>query len=107
MDIPTWNEFSAFGGMLIGPEVYDSWTTDNLSFLTPALVRKGNYRRINARSQVLAFLKEVNDHPTMYGITGTNHVEGVHCLFICGQVSSPELANQGRLEPANFALSCL
>lgn len=79
METPNWNRFSAFGGILNGPEVFEAWTMDNVSFLTPALVEKGNYRRNSARSQVLAFLKEVNDCPAMYGITEIDHVKGVHC----------------------------
>lgn len=81
MDILNWSGFSAFGGMLNGSEVWDAWTTHNVSFLTPAFVRNGNYLRNNARLQVMAFLKEVKDDPIIYGITGTDHVEGVHCLY--------------------------
>lgn len=43
MDKPNWSEFSAFGGMLNGPEVWDTWTIHNVSLLTPARVKKGNY----------------------------------------------------------------
>lgn len=81
MDLSNWNRFRAFGGMLNGKESYDAWTIYNVSFLTQALVKKGSNCRKNALLQILAFLEQVNECPTMYGITGIHHLEGVQCLY--------------------------
>ncbi|MCJ1344454.1 hypothetical protein MMC31_002657 [Peltigera leucophlebia] len=56
---PDWNNFTLFGGQLIGPDVFNTWNT----------------------KRALDFLRDVKDKPEDHGITGEDHINGVQDTY--------------------------
>lgn len=84
---PDWNNFTLFGGQLIGPDVFNTWNTKTVSLCRPFV--ENIYINKTFMIQALDFLRDVKDKPEDHGITGEDHINGVQDTYNSRKVVIP------------------